>query len=147
MKSILLVDDEAMICVELQRTLEELGYQVETSHTVESALGSISDFRFDGMIVEFNLNSGNATDPRTGGGIRLISELRKSGIRIPILVYTSMDGHAYETASLDAGADHFALKKTPISDFFSSLDEHVIMRGATSVADPSNSVRKTPTRR
>ena len=130
MKSILLVDDEATIGVELQRTLQELGYHVEISHTVESALGSVSKFRFDGIVVEFNLSSENATDPRTGGGIRLISELRKSGIRIPILVYTSMDGHAYETASLDAGADHFALKKTPISEFFSSLGEHM-MRGAT----------------
>ena len=125
MKSILLVDDEAMICVELQRTLEELGYQVETSHTVESALGSISDFRFDGMIVEFNLNSGNATDPRTGGGIRIISEIRKSGIGIPILVYTAMEGQAYETVALEVGADHVALKKSPISNLLLSLDEHI----------------------
>ena len=145
MKSILLVDDEATICVELQRTLQELGYQVEISHTVESALESIRKFRFDGMIVEFNLGSENATHPKTGGGIRLISELRKSGIRIPILMYTAMEGETYETASLVAGADHFALKKTPISDFFSSLDQHIMMRGATSVGGPSNSMRKTPT--
>ena len=82
------------------------------------------------MIVEFYLGSENATYPRTGGGIRLISELRKSGIRIPILMYFAMEGQTYETASLDAGADHFALKKTPISEFFSSLGEHM-MRGAT----------------
>jgi DNA-binding response OmpR family regulator len=131
MKSILLVDDEATICVELQRTLQQLGYQVEISHTVESALGSISKFRFDGIIVEFNLSSENATHPRTGGGIRLISEVRKSGMKLPILMYTVMEGQTYQTASLDAGADLFAHKKTPISDFFSSLSEQIMMRGAT----------------
>lgn len=125
MKSILLVDDEAAICAELQRTLQEFGYRVEIAHTVESALGSISRFRFDGIIVEFNLDSGNATDPRTGGGIRIISEIRKSGIGIPILVYTAMEGQAYETVALEVGADHVALKKSPISNLLLSLDEHI----------------------
>jgi len=129
MNSILLVDDEAAICVELQRTLQELEYHVEVAHTFESALGSISETRFDAILVEFNLRSENAAHPRTGGGIRLIRDLRKSGIRIPILVYTVMEGDTYETASLDAGADHFVLKKTPVSDFFSRLREHVMMGG------------------
>ena len=64
MNSILLVDDEAAICVELQRTLQELGYQVEVAHTFEAALGSIREARFGAIIVEFNLRSEN-----TGQGI------------------------------------------------------------------------------
>jgi DNA-binding response OmpR family regulator len=131
MNSILLVDDEAAICVELQRTLQELGYQVEVAHTVESALGSIREARFGAILLEFNLRSENAAHPRAGGGIRLIRDLRESGTTIPILVYTVMEGDTYETASLDAGADDFILKKTPISGFFSRLHEHIMMRGAT----------------
>jgi ActR/RegA family two-component response regulator len=38
MKSTLLVDDEENICVELQRSLQGLGYYVEVAHTFESAL-------------------------------------------------------------------------------------------------------------
>jgi DNA-binding response OmpR family regulator len=128
MKSILLVDDEAAVSVELQRTLQELGYHVEIAHTVESALGSISEARFDAILVEFNLRSECSAHPRTGGGIRLIRDLRKSGTTIPILVYTVMEGETYETASLDAGADDFILKQIPISDFFSRLREHIMMR-------------------
>jgi DNA-binding response OmpR family regulator len=131
MNSILLVDDEAAICVELQRTLQELGYQVKVAHTFETALGSIRKARFDAILVEFNLRSECGAQPRTGGGIRLIQDLRKSGTTIPILVYTVMEGEIYETASLDAGADDFMLKKTPVSDFFSLLRGHVMMRGAT----------------
>jgi DNA-binding response OmpR family regulator len=131
MNSILLVDDEAAICVELQRTLQELGYQVEVAHTFESALGSFREARFDAILVEFNLTSDCRAYPRTGGGIRLIRDLRDSGTTIPILVYTVMEGESYETASLDAGADDFIPKQLPISDFFSRLREQIMMRGAT----------------
>jgi DNA-binding response OmpR family regulator len=125
------VDDETAICVEFQRTLQELGYRVEIAHTVESALGSMSDAQFDAILVEFKLRSKNTTHPRTGGGIRLISDLRKLGSTIPILVYTVMEGETYESASLDAGANDFILKQAPVSDFFSRLSEHIMMREAT----------------
>jgi DNA-binding response OmpR family regulator len=131
MKSLLLVDDEATICGELQRTLQELGYRVEVAHTVKSAFGSINEARFDAILVEFNLTSECDAHPRTGGGIRLIRDLRKSGTAIPILVYTVMEGETYKAASLDAGADDFILEQIPISDFFSRLREHIMMRGAT----------------
>jgi len=78
--------------------------------------------------VEFNLTSDCDAHPRTGGGIRLIRDLRKSGTTIPILVYTVMEGEAYETASVDAGADDFILKQIPIDDFFSRLGDHTIRR-------------------
>jgi hypothetical protein len=64
-------------------------------------------------------------------------------MRIPILVYAAMAGQAYETAALDAGADRFALKKTPISEFPSSLGEHLNMSGGIEVASPSKLMRKT----
>jgi DNA-binding response OmpR family regulator len=131
MKSILLVDDEAAICVELQRTLQELGYQVEIAHTFETALGSIREARFDAILVEFNLTSELGAHPRTGGGIRLIRDFRKSGTLTPILMYTVMEGETYKSASLDAGADDFILKQIPISHFFSRLREHIMMHGTT----------------
>ena len=131
MKSILLVDDEAAISVELQRTLQDIGYHVAIAHTVESALEATSEVRFDAILVEFDLRSENTAHPRTGGGIRLIRNLRKSGTQIPILVYTVMEGETYESASLDAGADDFIQKKTPVSDSFSRLREHIMTSGAT----------------
>lgn len=118
MKSILLVDDEAAICVELQRTLHELEYQVEVAHTVESALESINATRFDMVLVEFNVRSECGTYPRTAGGIRLIRGIRKSGTTVPILVYTVMEGDTYRTASFNAGSDDFISKQIPISDLF-----------------------------
>ena len=128
MKSILLVDDEAAICVELQRTLQELEYHVEIAHTLETALGSIREARFDAILVEFNLKSECRAHPRTVGGIRLIRDLRRLGTTIPILVYTVMEGETYKAASLDAGADDFIQKQIPIFDFSSRLRDHVMRR-------------------
>jgi DNA-binding response OmpR family regulator len=128
MKSILLVDDEAMICLQLQRSIQDLGYKVQMSHTVESAFGSIKETRFDAVLVEFNLRSGCDAYPRTGGGIRLIRDVRDSGMTIPILVYTVMGGETYRAASLGAGADDFILKQIPISDLFLRLHEYIMMR-------------------
>ena len=125
MKSILLVDDEAAICVELQRTLQAIGYHVEIAHTVESTLGSVREARFDAILVEFDLKSECGARPRTGGGIRLIRDLRKSGITIPILAYTVMEGEMYERIALRAGADKVVLKAAEISGLFSGLLTHV----------------------
>jgi len=125
MNSILLVDNEAAVCVGLQRTLQELGYRVEVAHTVESTLGSISETRFGAILVEFNLTSEWGAHPRTGGGIRLIGDLRKSGTTIPILKYTVMEGEMYESAALNSGADDFVLKTTSISGLIWRLHAHI----------------------
>jgi DNA-binding response OmpR family regulator len=125
MKSILLVDDEVEICIELQRTLQELGYHVEVAHTVESALESISEARFDAILVEFNLRSELCDPSRTGNGPRLISELRALRITTPILMLTVMQGAIYESASLEAGADDFIPKPIPIPNLVSLLRDHI----------------------
>ena len=57
MKSLLLVDDDAVICVELRGTLELFGYKVEIAHSFESALHRYSNAPFDAILVQFNLRS------------------------------------------------------------------------------------------
>ena len=68
--------------------------------------------------MEFNLTSKCGAHPKTGGRIRLIRDLRKSGTTIPILEYTVMEGKIYEAAFLDAGADDFILKQILIPTSF-----------------------------
>jgi two-component system OmpR family response regulator len=121
MKSILLVDDEPIICVELQRTLELFGYKVEIAHSFESALEWCSKTPFDAILVEFNLRSERRTHPRVGKGIDLVRQMRAFDVAVPILMLTAMEGEWYETASFDAGADDFILKTTSIPSLISCL--------------------------
>src|ERR1039457_6518456 len=76
MKSILLVDDEALICAEFKRTLEGFGFQVSTAHTLESALRSIRKAAFDAILLEFNLRSERRAHPTTGNSVKLVRQLR-----------------------------------------------------------------------
>src|SRR6516165_11197257 len=114
MRSILLVDDEEITSAELQRTLQRFGFRVEVAHTIETASALTRETRFDLILLEFNLRSERGTHPITGKGLQLLSQLRRSHLTAPALVFTVMEGDLYETASLDGGADDFVLKTAPI---------------------------------
>ena len=46
-----------MICVELERTLQDTGSWVDSAHTLQSAVPSIQKKQCDAVLPEFNLNS------------------------------------------------------------------------------------------
>jgi DNA-binding response OmpR family regulator len=121
MNSILLVDDEAAICVEFAKTLEGLGFEVEVSPTVEAGLVCIQTARFDAIPVEFNIKSKRNAHPRAGRGLQLVHKIRALKVKAPVIIFTAMEGELYERASLDAGADDFILKTTSIPSLVSRL--------------------------
>ena len=125
MKSILFVDDEAVVSAGLQRTLGHFGFHVETADTVEAARAWVDKAQFDLILVDFDLKSELKSRQGAGNGTGLVRALRASRVTIPILMYTVLAGDQYETASLDAGADDFILKTTPISTLLSRLHAHI----------------------
>jgi DNA-binding response OmpR family regulator len=116
MKSILLADDEAAIGAELKRTAQGFGFDVEVAHTSQEALRRIRRAQFDVILVEFNIRSERAKAPRAGNGLVVVRQLRKAQVAVPILMFTAMEGELYKQASLEAGADDFILKTSPITD-------------------------------
>ncbi|MGA2535948.1 MAG: response regulator [Terracidiphilus sp.] len=128
MNSILLVDDETVICTEFARTLEGLGFEVELAPDVESGLSRAEGAQFDAILVEFNLRSERHAHPRTGNGLQLVRQLRASDVNTPVLMFTAMEGELYEVASFNAGADDFILKTTSIPSLVSRLRAHIRMR-------------------
>jgi DNA-binding response OmpR family regulator len=128
MNSILLVDDETVICAEFARTLKGLGFKVEVAPDVESGLSCAETARFDAILVEFNLRSKRDAHPRTGKGLQLVRQLRALNMTTPVLMFTAMEGELYETASLNAGADDFILKTTSIPSLASRIRAHIRRR-------------------
>jgi DNA-binding response OmpR family regulator len=124
MKSLLLVDDDAVICVELRRTLELFGYKVEIAHSFESALHRYSNatIRCDPRRIQPPI--GALAHPRAGKGINLVRQMRALNVAVPILVFTAMEGELYETASFDAGADDLITKTEGFPSFLSRLRAH-----------------------
>ena len=137
MNSILLVDSETLIATALQATLKQFGFEVELADSAKAAHAGLSAVQFDLILVEFDLSpraSGEAIlEPSKSAigcwsGTGLIRELRSAGVTSPILVHTVHEGELYETASLDAGADDYLVKKAPISILLSRLHAHLRRR-------------------
>lgn len=125
MKSILLADDETQICAELEQTLARFKFHVEAAHTVETALRRIQGAHFDAVLLEFDLRSDRKDHPRTGAGLEVARQLRASGTRVPILMFTAVEGKLYEAASLEAGADDFVRKIDGIPRLLARLRAHI----------------------
>jgi DNA-binding response OmpR family regulator len=125
MESILLVDDEATVSAELERTLERFGFEVETAHSVEAGLRSAKKTHFDAILVEFNVQSEHNSRPRAANGLQLVRQLRASGVSVPVLMFTAMERARYKTASLEAGADEFIQKTKGVPGLVSRLRAHL----------------------
>ncbi|WP_165690818.1 response regulator [Consotaella salsifontis] len=54
-KKILVVEDEFMIAIDIEASLEELGANVACAGTLERALEAVESDRFDGVVLDLNL--------------------------------------------------------------------------------------------
>jgi DNA-binding response OmpR family regulator len=134
MNSILLIDNEPVLATALKSTLGQFGFEVEVAGSGKTAHTWLRKGHFDLILVDFDLSprpNGEAVlEPSKSAigcwsGTGLIRELRAAGVTSPILVYTVLEGELYETASLDAGADDYIVKKAPISILLSRLHAHL----------------------
>jgi len=137
MNSILLVDGEKFAATALRGTLTRFGFEVELADSGRAAHERLRGRQFDLILVEFDLSPGPTGEARrdparsaTGcwSGTGLIRDLRAAHVTSPILVHTVLEGELYETASLDAGADDYIVKKAPISLLLSRLHAHLRRR-------------------
>jgi DNA-binding response OmpR family regulator len=112
MKSLLLVDDEPLISVELQKALQKAGFLVDHAEDVEAAKEMVERTHFDLMIVDLNLKAEKNSQPHPENGTGLVREFRAAGVNVPILMHTALTGDYHEMASLDAGADEYIVKKS-----------------------------------
>ena len=137
MNSILLIDSETVTATALQTTLGRFSFEAELAGSSNAAHAALRKREFDLILVEFDLSprsngevvlepSKSATGCWSGTG--LIRELRAARTGSPILVHTVLEGELYETASLDAGADDYIVKKAPISILLSRLHAHLRRR-------------------
>lgn len=137
MNSILLIDSETIAASALQATLTQFGFEAELADSSKAAHVWLRRRNFDLILIEFDLSphpNGKAIHepPKSATGCwcatGLIRELRAARVTTPILVHTVFEGELYETASLDAGADDYIVKKAPVSTLLSRLHAHLRRR-------------------
>ena len=99
---VLIVEDERTLASYIKRGLEENGYAVDVAFTGREALDWVAACQFDIIILDLLL-------PELDG-LSVSRELRRQGIRTPILMLTARDSVDDRVAGLDAGGDDYLVK-------------------------------------
>lgn len=100
--TILVVEDSPDIVALLQRVLTEHGHTVRSARDGEAGLASALELEPDLLILDVGL-------PRRTG-FEVVQELRRRGVRAPMLMLTARSDIADRITGLDAGADDYLTK-------------------------------------
>ncbi len=99
---LLLAEDEPRVAHFITKGLREQGYAVDHAQAGEEALYKISISEYDLIILDVML-------PRKNG-FEVCNELRRTGVKTPILMLTARDTIEDRVKGLDSGADDYLSK-------------------------------------
>ena len=115
-RPILVVDDDAMLCEMLTEQLQVDGeFTVTEAATIADAEGkaTAADSRFDALILDVGLPDGDGRD--------LCADLRRRGMRMPIIMLTGSDEEADVVRGLNAGANDYIAKPFRLAELLARL--------------------------
>ncbi|MBO0934312.1 response regulator [Fibrella aquatilis] len=101
-KHVLIVDDEADICLLLSGLLRRLGYQPTCAHFLEDGRQCLSRQHFDAVFLDLNLPDGLGFDL-----LPLIKREDSSPEKAKVVMISAFDGAAERKRATDQGADYF----------------------------------------
>ena len=99
---ILVVEDEPNIALGLQDDLQLEGYVVEVARDGATAVERVTRETFDLIVLDVMLPQKD--------GFQVCREVRKGGVRTPILMLTAKAHEAEKVMGLDVGADDYVTK-------------------------------------
>ena len=123
---ILLVDDETDIREQVGRVLAGQRYIVDTCGDGEEALDRIFDQTYDLIILDIML-------PKRDG-LTLLKEMRRAGIRTPVLMLTAKGEIDDKIRGLDQGADDYLAKPFSVAELLARI--RALLRRASEHAVP-----------
>ena len=110
---LLLVEDDARIARFVAKGLREQAYAVDVASTGEEALYQAAINTYDIVILDVMIPGRD--------GFEVCRELRKSGLRIPILMLTARDAVEDRIKGLDHGADDYLTKPFEFRELLARL--------------------------
>ena len=99
---ILVVEDEPSIALALEDDLKSEGYDVDVVTDGDAAKDRALDGSFDGILLDVML-------PRKDG-FQVCREIRRAGVRTPIIILTAKAHEAEKILGLELGADDYITK-------------------------------------
>ncbi|MBD3677116.1 MAG: response regulator transcription factor [Rhodobacteraceae bacterium] len=105
---VLVVDDELVLCKQIQNAFQGEGYAVDLAHDGEDAAHLGANEPYDLIILDIGL-------PKQDG-ISVLKAWRAEGLDMPVLLLTARDGWSERVDGLDAGADDYLSKPFHMSE-------------------------------
>jgi two-component system, OmpR family, copper resistance phosphate regulon response regulator CusR len=105
---ILVVEDEPKLAAALKAGLEAENCSVTVAHTGEEGFYLVHAQRFDLIVLDVMLPARS--------GLEILSTLRQSGLKTPVLLLTAKDAVEDRVQGLDAGADDYLVKPFAFSE-------------------------------
>ena len=112
-EKILLVEDNDAVALGLQYALEEDGYQVSRTSTLQQARRLANENIFNLIILDIRLPDGSGFD--------LCREFRLVGLQMPILILTAKDETIDKVIGLELGADDYMTKPFELNELSARL--------------------------
>ena len=110
---VLLVEDEGRIAEFIRKGLTERGYAVDVAQDGDEALDWPEVAEFDAIVLDVMLP--------VRDGIEVCLELRRRGVRTPVLMLTARDAVEDRVRGLDAGADDYLVKPFAFAELLARL--------------------------
>src|SRR5712675_1377905 len=110
---ILVIEDEKKTAAFLAKGLREAGFAVDLARDGESGLEQARATKFDLLIVDIML-------PHKDGW-EVVAELRREGVRTPILFLTARDSVRDRVKGLELGADDYLVKPFAFSELLARV--------------------------
>ncbi len=128
--SLLIIDDEVVICDMLSTALELAGFRVDAANNVQDGLNKIYDQQPDLLLLDWML-------PGTSG-IELARRLKRDSqtAELPIIMLTAKSEEDNKIQGLDAGADDYVTKPFSTRELISRVNA-VLRRSNVLAAEKS----------
>jgi DNA-binding response OmpR family regulator len=110
---ILVAEDDERLGAVLVRGLREQGYVVDLVPDGETAASYLRFYQYGVAVIDWRM-------PKLSG-LDLVTQLRKAGSVVPVLMLTARDTPADRIAGLDAGADDYLVKPFDFGELLARL--------------------------
>jgi len=127
-RSILIIEDNSRLVAMLDRALREHGYLVRSARDGDAGMGSALENEPDLIILDVGL-------PRRNG-FAVVKELRRQGLRTPMLMLTARREVADRVTGLEAGADDYLIKPFDLDELIARV-RALLRRAATPERAPT----------
>jgi two-component system response regulator PhoP len=121
---ILIVEDEATLCEQIQQYLADKGFAVDTAHTGSDGYYMGKEYPIDAAIIDIGLPDFS--------GIELIKRLRKD--KVSILILTARSRWQEKVEGLEAGADDYLVKPFQYEELLARIN--ALIRRSAGQAHP-----------